>query len=111
MPDPSAVIYYAHRRVRETDGKVFYFHASPNKWWVELHGKDPIVIVRLRERTNTDPPSNYWGWLDVKHPNKFLFVWPSEAQLNMCFPYGPEAEEARGRGRKVNLVVEELTGA
>lgn len=101
-------VYYAHKRLREQDGRVYFFHASPSRRWVKLHGvDDPIVPVRIRERTEADPPSGYWGWLPADDPSAYCFVWPSEVQLNMCFPYGPEAEEARGRGRKVNLIVEE----
>jgi hypothetical protein len=36
-------------------------------------------------------------------------VWPSEGQLEMCFPGGSQAEADRGLGRKVNLIVEEVT--
>lgn len=109
---PDERTYYAHKRLREQDGKHYYFYASPNEWWVKLHGsEDPTVTVRIRERKPEDPPSNYWGWLSFRKEedtSKYLFVWPSEVQIDMCFPYGPKAEEARGHGRKVNLIVEEI---
>jgi hypothetical protein len=111
MTDPNTVTYYAHKDAGEKNGApyCYYFHASPSKWWVEIHGlKEPIVKVSVRERRPTDPPSDYWGWLPTKDPDHFIFVWPSEMQLNMCFPYGPKADEDRGYGRKVNLVVEEI---
>lgn len=109
MSSPDAVTYYAHRKIRGEDGKVYYFHSSPSLRWVQLHGVPwPIVQVRLRERIATDPPSPYWGWISADDPERYCFVWPSEVQLNICFPCGPEAEEKRGRGRKVNLVIEEI---
>lgn len=111
MVDPNTVTYFAHKDTGERHGVAYcyYFHASPDKWWVELHGMDePIVRVSVRERLPTDPPSDYWGWLDAKEPDRYIFVWPSEMQLDMCFPYGPKAEENRGHGRKMNLMVVEL---
>lgn len=95
--------YFAHRYPRGG-----YFHASPNRWWVEIHGIDePIVTVTVRERVDSDPPSNYWGWLETGD-DKYIFIWPSKLQVEMCFPYGTAVEEARGKGRLVNLIVEEV---
>jgi hypothetical protein len=73
-------------------------------WWVKLHGlSNPIVPVRLTE----DPEGRYYGWLATgeDEPN---MIWPSKAQFEMCFPYGPKAEEERGRGQTVRLSVERL---
>lgn len=101
-------VYHAHRFSGHRTGEVYYENASPDRRWVEMHGLDePIVEVRVREWQDGDPPSPYWGWIDAEEPDRYIFVWPSEGQLNMCFPYGPEVEEERGRGRKVHLVVEE----
>lgn len=112
VADPSAPVYYAHKLVGRHDGEVRYYHASPDRWWVELHGvNEPIVPVRLRERTQDDPPSPYWGWVGAECPQQYEMVWPAEVLLDMCFPYGPKAEEERGRGRKVNLVVTEVDSA
>jgi hypothetical protein len=109
MVAPENRIYYAHRRMRPDTGKVSYFHASPNLWWVELHGSpDPIVELRLREWRDGDPPSPYWGWISVRHPEEYSFVWPSELQLEMCFPGGSKIVEDLGEGRKVHLVVDEV---
>ena len=103
--------YYAHRYPRGT-----FHHASPNRWWVELHGlREPVVPVRVRlfrDGADADPPpgaADYWGWL-ASEDDKFIFVWPARALLDMCFPYGPEAEEQHGRGRVVHLVVEPIDG-
>lgn len=109
---PEAKVYYAHRFVRGNDARVLYLHASPNRWWTALHGnRDPIVRVRLRERRPEDPPSPYWGWIDAKRPSRFCMVWPTELQLEMCFPYGSRTVEQHGYGRKVNLIMEELAEA
>lgn len=109
MTRPDSHIYFAHKHIRKQDGCAYYFNASPSRRWVELHGaEDPIVTVRFRERTESDPPSSYWAWLPTDEPDRYISIWPSEIQLDMCFAYGPKAEEDRGRGRKVNLIVEEI---
>ncbi len=108
MIPPNEPIYYGHKDTSQ-EGKVWYFHLSPNQWWVEIHGVNkPIVPLRVRERIDGDPESNYWGWLDTKKPDTYTMIWPSKMQLDMCFPYGPDAETALGRGRCVNLMVEEI---
>lgn len=35
-------------------------------------------------------------------------IWPSKIQSDMCFTYGPEAEEKRDKGKQVRLIVKEL---
>ena len=37
-------------------------------------------------------------------------IWPSEAQFNVCFPYGPDVEEDRGKGRVLRLAITERQG-
>ena len=109
-PDPAAPLYWAARV--ERGGRVSYLSASLSRCFVELHGYDhPIVQVRLRERCPGDPPPNAWGWLDTVRPDCYSFVWPSRAARDTCFPYGPESEERLGRGRRVELIVEEVGGA
>ena len=113
--DPNTREYFAYKcPLREGDG-FYYSQTSPSRWWIGLHGFPyPIVEVRVRERLPTDPPQvdpklpDYWGWLDTDDQEQYIFIWPSDGQLDMCFPYGPKAEEEVGRGRKVNLIVEEV---
>lgn len=107
--DPSSLVYYGHKCVREHDGKISYLTASPDLRFVKIHGfPQPIVTLRIRERRDGDPPSNYYGWLATDRPGEYQFVWPSEGQLEMCFPYGSKSREELGYGRKVNLIVEEV---
>lgn len=110
MTDPNTVPYFAHKMpARPGRGEPYYLNASPSRGWVELFGfPEPIVKVSVRERLPTDPPSNYWGWLSTDFPEHYQLVWPSEIQLDICFFSGPKVAEERGRGRKVNLMVEEL---
>jgi hypothetical protein len=111
-PDPSSITYFAHRCVR-ADGHVSYINASPSRWWVELFNSallstDAIVKLRIRERVADDAPSPYYGWIDSDRPDRYTYVFGTEVQLETVFPYGSRAEADRGRGRKVNLIVEEV---
>jgi hypothetical protein len=107
--DPSLPVYYAYKCVRGHDGVVSYLIASPDIRFVKIHGfSQPIVTLRIRERRDGDPPSGYFGWLATDRPGEYQHVWPSEGQLEMCFPYGSKIREEIGYGRKVNLIVEEV---
>lgn len=68
--------------------------------------KVPIFKIRIHE-VKPGEVSKYWGWFDNKD-NEYCMIYASKHASNMCFPYGPEAEEKDGRGRQVNLVVEEI---
>lgn len=104
--DPSARVYYAQK---SSVGN--YYNSSPNEWWVKLFGgSDPIVEVRIRERVEGDLPSTYWAWLSTEEPDRYQFVWHTELQFEVCFQYGSFAESSRSKGRKVNVVVEEIQG-
>jgi len=65
-----------------------------------------IVKVIVRE-AREDEQSPYWGWVE-SGSTKPTMIWPSKIQSDMCFPYGLKAAEEAGKGRQVNLVVEEL---
>ena len=71
------------------------------KRWVELHGLDlPIVEVRV----TLNPEGRYWGWQYAGKESELPeMVWPEGFMLRMCFPYGFEIEEKRGKGRHVRL--------
>jgi hypothetical protein len=85
---------------RETEE---YWHFYPNMGCVEMCGPEKIYKVNVIE----DPAGTYWGWwsLEEKTP-AFIFVYPAEILLNMCFPYGPQAETDRGRGFKMSVRIE-----
>jgi hypothetical protein len=80
-------------------GLFWYTAETPN--FVRLHGAKEVVAVNVRE--NKD--GRYYGWLGTGR-NFPQFIWPSEAQRDMCFPYGPASEEKLGRGRRVRLDIE-----
>lgn len=81
-----------------------FFHIGDRRY-VELHGgRDPVVEVNVALVAPDDPAGTHWGWLktgEIEPSN----VWPSRAQFDICFHYGPAAEEKAGHGRVVRLAV------
>src|ERR1035437_3000050 len=89
---------YALHRINEGNGKKYFVHIG-SKRWVDLHLlKEKAVRVKVTE----DKRGEYWGWLD-KNDDKPSMIWPNEIKYTMCFPYGPEAEEARGKGKTIRM--------
>lgn len=79
-------------------GKYFY---TGSRFFVKLHGvpDDDIKEVTITE----NPAGDYYGWKDKN--GEIKFIWPSEAQRDMCFPYGPKVEEDKGTGVRVRLTI------
>ena len=63
----------------------------------------PIARVEIIE----DPAGDYYGWIEDEEL-QVAYIWPSEIQMEMCFPYGSQVEEAKGVGKKVRLSVKEF---
>lgn len=96
-------------RMHAHDDNGTLFHIGDRRY-VELHGlRLPIVEVTVTEVGHDDPDGTHWGWLDVKESEPCM-IWPSRSQYDMCFPYGPRAEEEAGKGRTLRLAVTTTTG-
>lgn len=63
---------------------------------------EPVPVV-LTE----DPDGPYWGWLPAEEQIPTM-IHPRRSLFRMCFHYGPEAEQAAGRGRIVRFQVSAL---
>jgi hypothetical protein len=75
-----------------------------SKRYADIHGGDePTVAVRLIE----DPDGEYHGWLETGEDTPSM-IWPSRAQLTMCFAYGIQVEIDKGRGVPIRLRCESL---
>lgn len=64
----------------------------------QMYGCKEIVEVDLAE--TQDGP--YWGWLDSDRDYPAM-IYRRLVLFRVCFPYGPEAEQKRGKGRIVRL--------
>lgn len=81
----------------------------PGSWDVEALGSilgwtGNWTVLLLREVQEGEPEGSYWAWEDFQKGNEWRMPQPSQLQLNMCFPHGPQVEVDGGRGRVVNLM-------
>jgi hypothetical protein len=67
--------------------------------------KKDVVVVAVRQISKKES-SPYWAWWNSKE-KRFSIVQPTKVQLEICFPYGPEAEEKMGKGKRINVKVSE----
>lgn len=81
-----------------------FLHPEVNKEHAQLYaGRGaPLVQVEVTE----DPKGTYFGWVDLEKGSEVpTLIWPSLAQLKMCFPCGTKDAVARGEGRIIQLSV------
>lgn len=99
---------FAQRRSSERHPAGFYYSGFyPHRSLFATSGPEPVVPMRVtlvEELTATE--ADYWAWWSAED-STVKFIWASKVQVSMCFPYGPETETARGRGRVVRVRVEE----
>lgn len=65
----------------------------------------PIVRVEVRIVADDDPAATHWGWMRNGEDAPSM-IWTNQGAYEMCFPYGPVAEEKVGHGRTVRLTVQ-----
>lgn len=100
------------------DGKFIHFGITPLS--ASLYGdkEEDIVKVKLTVSDNQEKPpapqndpkvneADYWGWWD-NDKQEFTIIWNKYFLLNMCFPYGMDAEEERGRGKAYRVNVKKV---
>jgi hypothetical protein len=85
---------------RADDGS--FRHTSNHPRTVEAYGHSEVVDVEVTETAD----GSYWGWIGAERDYPAM-IWHRLSLFRMCFPYGPEAEEAKGRGRVVRLTITE----
>jgi hypothetical protein len=80
-----------------------------NRWYARAHAEDgmptPVLVTE-------DPEGDYLGWLETPEDEP----WDEEPSMitrreifSIQFPYGPEPEEAAGRGHAIRLTITERT--
>jgi hypothetical protein len=97
---------WAGRPSQNRDG--LFLTVEQHKRSAEMYGvEDPIRVAAFE-----DPEGPYYGWIEFPSEWRPLadgtprMIQPHDGLYNMQFPYGPEAEEEKGRGRTVRLRVE-----
>jgi len=83
------------------------FYPFVSSTWV-LADQREIRRVRIRERTEDDPPSEYFAWEKTDEGGRLCLVQRSEVVFGIQFAYGLEAAEKAGDGRRVNIHIEVL---
>lgn len=67
------------------------------------------VEFELHNDQETKPnwkAQEYWGWLDTGNDiDKMTMIFPNYSLFFMCFPYGVEPLEQKGRGKSYRLNV------
>ena len=79
-------------------GTYWYPYTSKKITEMYLSRGEVAVEVSLKE----SDAGSYWGWIDPKGDH-YSMVYPDKKLFNMCFPYGPEIEVSKSRGRIVRL--------
>lgn len=93
--------FVAHLR---PDGRLAHFYKHPMLVRMCISGSpEDLRTVRLSE----DPEGDYYAWLNLAK-GEFTMIYGSQVQVDICFPYGPEAAERSGEGRRVRLRAEIL---
>lgn len=84
--------YENHR----AETRLRYFFS--NKAQLRCCGADEnrLYLVEVVRGTHSDP-GGYWGWWNLEKLH-WEMVFGSRVQVEVCFPYGANAEEERGRG-------------
>lgn len=95
-----------------------YKHFGITKGLASIYGdkeSDILNIILSVADDQTMPPlpqndpdidkPDYWGWFDNKEQS-FIHIYPKYFLLNMCFPYGMDAEEERcyGKAYRLNII-------
>jgi hypothetical protein len=94
-----------------------YFHNFGIRPMIaSLYGCKPEDIINVKctisidQSTEKHNAPDYWGWYDLKEKcwSTGSLIQPSFVQFKMCFIYGYESEEERGKGKAYRLDIEEI---
>jgi len=90
---------------RKKDNEIYYWGFG-NEFYAGLYSdidNEPVVEVDV----TIDPAGTYWAMYQIEE-DILDFIYPNEHCFRVCFTYGPEDEEERGRGKIVKCVVKEI---
>lgn len=81
----------------QREGSDVFFNPGSH-WYVVAHADTPIpVVVAL------DDEGPYWAWVAADGDGAPDMISGHRGMYDMQFAYGPDPEEARGRGRTVRV--------
>lgn len=93
---------YAHKFTRKS-GEQFFSNIHRTKMQVRMcDGRVPLPLYKIV--LSEDADGRYWGWHDFKD-DSYSMIWPSEAQLHICFPYGMKVAQEAGNGEPIRFSV------
>ena len=81
----------------------YYDHFFDHPKVVRMCGSEPVLKVSVEELPE-ELLGCYWSWWS-NETQKFLFTHHKKAGVEICFTYGSEAEEERGRGHLLPVKV------
>jgi hypothetical protein len=100
-------IFFAHKRPDETASEGYVFrHIYEGLFQTKHCGDGPYFKVRVSE-VRKGKESIYWGWKDFED-EKYKFVNSSKHLVQMCSPCYFEIDIKNGKGKLVNLRLEEI---
>jgi hypothetical protein len=85
------------------DGDWYHIEANQDIAVLYADGSEQVARVKVREAED----GTYYGWQDTGYTGLPEMIWPRRILFEMCFPYGPDAEVKRGRGRIVRMTAEQ----
>lgn len=88
-------------------GEYWYTHFMPHPEVSRLYDRKIEVYKVVVRELKEGEKSLYWGWWENK-TNKFEHVYPTKGILSMVFPYAMEIYEKEGRGKAINVIIEEI---
>lgn len=101
-------IMYAHQRYVPFYGSQIFVDIGSSFFYTRAHDYSaPVHKVQATEASPDQEADVYYGWLNFK-TGQVSMVFHHPSALEVCFPYGTQAEIKAGRGHIVRLLLEDL---
>jgi len=99
--------YFARKRTITTKQgpREVFQNVHNNLRTTKMYGEGPYFELTVKE-TDSEDDSMYWGWKNFES-KEFRYINSIKGMVEICFPYGTDAEEKVGRGKLVRISIEE----
>lgn len=101
------MIKYCTRKFHEIDKVNYYQNIYPSILQVQMciDKSELIFKIDVREaKENEKTP--YYGWLE--NDGRITMIYEHILKFKVCFPYGYKAEQKRGKGKMIKVLIEEV---